>query len=255
MNLKAENTLKMGEGSMKNSVITSAVLFVLIISTSSAPVLAAVTVESFINQDVYVTINFSGIDPITYTNIKANTQFNATTIPQIIMQNLAQKNVKRVGWGYARIDYNDNESLVHVAFHLGGSDIISFTVDKATTVRTYRVLTDWRKFKVDLTEGFSVDFDQHFSTLVSQWQRTNRTDSLGVHPTYHHETQLNQNSLRASFDFVLPVTATNVQAVEDTITYNVPPYAEDVFLNSPFLVLGAVIVIIIIVVAYRKARA
>jgi len=237
-----------------NAASTSAVLALLAILAFPASVLAAVTVESTINQDIYVTIDFSGIDPITYASIRANTQrFNATTIPQIIMQNLAEKNLRRVAWGYAPIDYNDTEGSVRVAFHLGGSDIISFTVDKASMVRTYRVSTDWRKFRVNLADGFSVDFAQYFGTSVSQWQRTNRTDALGVHPAYQYES-LGQNFFKMSFHFILPTTATNVQAAEDTITYEAPAYAEDIFLNSPLLILSVVMAVSTIIVVYRKAR-
>ena len=239
---------------MKKSAVTSAVLFPLFFLIFPTLVFASATVEGTIDQDVYVTLDFSGIDSSTYANIKANIQFNVTTVPQIIMQNLAQKNLKRVGWGYARIDYNDAESSVHVAFHLGGSDIISFTVDKASLVRTYQVSTDWRNFRVELAGGFSVDFAKHFGTPVSEWQETSRTDALGVHPTYYHESS-DQDSFYAAFYFILPTTATNVQRVEDIITYEVPPYAEDVFLDSPFLILDAVMAISIIIVAYRKTKA
>jgi len=237
---------------MRKSTITIAVLLLLLLLVFPVPVLAAVDVESTINQDIYVAIDFSGINPQTYAQIRANTQFNATTIPQIITQNLAQKNLKRVTWGYARIDYNDTENSVHVAFHLGGSDVVSFTVNKTTMVRTYQVSTSWRKFRVDLAEGFSVDFAQYFSTPVSQWQKTSRTDSLGVHQTYYYERS---EPFPTSFYFILPSTAKNVQRAEDTITYEVPPAAEDVFLNSPFLILAAVMAIGIVVVAYRKTRA
>lgn len=237
---------------MKKSRLTSALLLVLVISAFSTPVLAAITVESAINQDVYVTLDFDGIDPQTYAEIEANTQFNATTIPQIITRNLAQKNLKRVWLGYARVDKNSTELSVRVAFHLGGSDIISFTVNKTSMMRAYRVSTEWRKFRVDLAEGFSLDFAQYFGTPLSQWQRTNRTDALGIHPTYYR--RYSPGFLLISFYFILPTTATNVQVAEDLITYEVPPYTEDVFLNSPFLILAVLMVISLVIVVYRKTK-
>lgn len=239
---------------MKNSATTQVVLFLLVGLVFPAPVLAAVTVENVINEDIYVTLTFNGFDPVAYGKIKANTEFNATTIPQIIVSNLAQKNLRRVAWGYTRINYDDTESSVHVAFHLGGSDIINFSVNRTTMVRTYQVSTDWRKFKVNLTDEFSVDFVQHFNVPLSQWPKTNRTDASGVHPVYYYEST-GEELFHTWFYFILPATATNVQASEDTITYEAPPYAEDLFLNSPFLILSAVLAISIITVVYRKTRA
>lgn len=246
---------KRGEKLVENSVVPYVVLFVFLISILPAPVLAAVNVDSTINEDIFVTIDFNGIDPSTYANVKANTRFNATTIPPIIIENLAQRNLRRVRWGYARIDYDDIESSVHVAFRLSGSDIVSFTVDKTTMVRTYQVSTDWRKFRVDLADGFSVDFAQYFSTPLSLWQKTNRVDALGIHHSAYHHEHLGEGFFNMSFYFILPSTATKVQASEDTITFEVPPNSEDVFLNSPLLVLGPVMAISVIVVAYRKTKA
>jgi hypothetical protein len=130
---------------------------------------------------------------------------------------------------------------------LGGSDIISFTIDRTTMGRTYQIKTDWRNFQLNLTSNFSINFTQYFAEPVGNWQKPSQTTFyIESHETGFFDT--------LSFNLTLPATAANIQAQGDTITYEVPPYFEDVFLNSPFLILAVLMVVIIVVLIYRRVR-
>jgi len=112
------------------------------------------------------------------------------------------------------------------------------------------VRTDWRRFHLNLTSDFSLNFTQLFGTPMSQWERINYTDSENrTHPAYTYNCT---NALYASSYFVLPSTATNIQIVEDTIIFEAPPAPEDAIINSPILILGALIVVNIVVIIYRR---
>jgi hypothetical protein len=117
------------------------------------------------------------------------------------------------------------------------------------------VKTDWRKFEVNLTSDFSVDFTQAFAEPVGTWQKIDYTNSAGsVHQAYFYETPETESLGKLSFKFILPSTATNVQANGDTITYDVPPSFEDIFLGSPLLILAAIIIVVVIALVYRRLK-
>jgi len=231
---------------MKKTVLTS-VFLILFLTVLIAPVHASVSVESSIEDNIYIVINFVNLDPNIYNETILNNQFNSSTIPQIITENLKRQNLARVNYDFQPNTYDNATNTVRVSFYLGGSDIISFTINRTTMKRTYQMKTDWRKFQVNLTSSFSINFTQHFAEPVEKWQNPNPT-------TYQIETHETGFFDVLSFKLTLPATATNVQAHGDTITYDVPPYFEDVFLNSPFLILAVFLVAIIAVLIYRRVR-
>jgi len=108
--------------------------------------------------------------------------------------------------------------------------------------------TDWRNFHINITDEFSLDFTEYFGKPVSQWNFENMT-----RPTYYYN-YTGSSSFDPSCYFILPAAATNVQAVEDTIIFDLPMPFEDSLLNSPFLILGALIVVIIAFSLYRKVK-
>jgi hypothetical protein len=57
-----------------------------------------------------------------------------------------------------------------------------------------------------------------------------------------------------TFDLALPSSASNVKVQGDTIFYDMPPRLEDQLLNSPFLILGAIAIVLAIALIYRKVR-
>lgn len=241
---------------MKRSTLIVS-LFTLLLAGFVVPVNASVSVEGSINDNFYVVYNLESLNSTIYDGVKTNQQFNISTIPTIIVKNLENQGYKQVKWGFGpQTDiFNDTARAIHVSFYLGGLDLISFIINRTTMRRTYQVKTDWRKFQLNLTSSFSIDFAKYFAAPVAEWQKTDYTDNRGnKHPAYYYKANETSFLDAMSFYFILPATATNTQTEADTITFEVPPYFEDVFLNSPFLILAVLIVVIIIVLIYRRVR-
>lgn len=230
---------------MKKTVLVSVFLLVLIV-VLVAPVHASVSVESTVEDNIYIVYNFENLDPTIYNETIANQQFSSSTIPQIILKNLEEQNLTNVNYGSQSITHDNATKTIRVSFYLNGSDIISFAMNRTTMRKTYQVKTEWRKFQVNLTNSFSIDFAQYFAEPVEKWQ-LNQT-------TYYYETHGTGFFDVLSFKLSLPATATNIQAQGDTITYEFPPYFEDIFLNSPFLILAVLILVIIVALIYRRVR-
>jgi len=114
--------------------------------------------------------------------------------------------------------------------------------------KVYHVRTDWRKFQVNLTSGFSLNFTEYFGEPVENWPRINYTLNAKTHPAYYY------NFTDSKCYFILPAAATNVQVVGDVITFELPLSFGDSLLNSPFLILGALLVVVIAFSLYRKVR-
>jgi len=218
------------------------ILFVALI----IPVHASVMMEATINQSIHVALNFENVSFPIYDEIKQT--FNITTIPLIIEKNLEQQGLTQVRWGYSQeICFDNSTNSIHAEFFLSGSDIITSTFNKTTMARRYQVRTEWRKFHADLAENFSINFNEYFGTQIADW------DYIDSEKAYYNEyTEL--IAFTPSCKFVLPKTAININAAGDTIFFETPPLFEDVLLNSPFLILGALITVIIIAFIYRKIR-
>jgi len=231
---------------MKKPTLTVICLTVLLF-VSVAQVHASVSVESTAGDNIHIIYNFENLDPTIYNEVIANQPFNSSTIPQIIIENLEEQNLTHVNYGSQSITHDNVTKAIRVSFHLNGSDIVSFTFNRTTMRKTYQVKTEWRKFEVNLTNSFSVDFAQYFAEPVEKWSKLNQT-------TYYIETHSAGFFDLVSFKFTLPATAINVQAEGDTITYEFPPSSEDVFLNSPFLILTVLILVIIVALIYRRVR-
>jgi len=224
-------------------VCFTGLLFVLV-----APVHASVSVESTVGDNVNIICNLVNLDPTIYNEAIANQQlFNSSSIPQIIVKNLEKQNLTNVNYRFQPNAYDNATKTITVSFYLNGSDIISFTTNRTTMRKTYQVKTQWRKFQVNLTNSFLIDFAQHFAEPVEKWQKPNQT-------TYYIETHETGFFNVLSFKLNLPATAINVQAQGDTITYEVPPHFEDLFLNSPFLILAVLVLVIIVALIYRRVR-
>lgn len=230
-------------------------LFSLLLVTLITPACASVKIQAVIDQNVHVTFDFENINSTLYNEIVQQEVFNVSTIPRTIVKNLEQRNLTDVSWGYdPELEiFNDATKSIHVDFYLSGSDIMSLTSNKTTMNRIYNVRTDWRKFHVNLTDEFLLDFTEYFDKPVDEWQRINYTLKAKTHPAYYHNFT-DSNTFDPLCYFILPATAINPHAVEDTIIFELPPSFEDSLLNSPFLILGALIVVIIIFSLYRKVR-
>jgi len=231
---------------MKKTVLILVFLIVLVV-VLVAPVHASVSVESTVGDNIHIIYNLSNLGSTIYNEARANTQFNNSIIPQIIKKNLGKQNLTQVNYSFEPNTYNNATRTIRVSFYLSGSDIISFSVNRTTMRRTYQVKTEWRKFQINLTNSFSINFTQYFAEPVEKWHHPNQT-------TYYIETYGAGFFDVLSFKLTLPATALNVQAQGDTITYEFPPYFEDIFLNSPFLILTVLIIIIIVALIYRRVR-
>ncbi|NIQ05268.1 MAG: hypothetical protein GWO20_05940 [Candidatus Korarchaeota archaeon] len=231
---------------MKKLAATQLLLILLVTLTTS--VQASVKLQATIDQNIHVILILENINSTIYNETKQT--LDITTIPKAIMKNLEQQDITRVRWGYdpeQEIVFNDTTRSIRVEFYLAGSDIINFTFNKTTMNRIYHIQTEWRKFQVNLTHNFSLDFAQYFNTPVANWTYSD------PQKYYYYETT-EPNSLDPSFKLMLPQTATNVHATGDTITFEVPPIFEDILLSSPFLILGALVIVVIFVLLYRRLR-
>jgi len=220
-------------------------LFTILSALYVLPVHGSVSVESTINESIYAVYNFQNLSSTVYDEIKNNPQFNMSTIPNTIVKNLENQGRKQVAWGFGpqtEVIFNDAARTIQVSFFLWGSDIIDSGVNQTAMKRTCQVKTNWRKFQFSLTSSFSLNFTQILAKPVAEWQKTNEH-------TFLYESQ------DISFKFILPQTATQVQAQEDIITFEAGSLSFwDIFLNSPFPILAALTIVVIITLIYRKVR-
>lgn len=204
--------------------------------------------KATVDDNLFITYDFENVNSTLYSQIKANTQFDISTIPETIKQNMEQKDQVLVNWwpGPQTNMYDDANNAIHISFFLGGSDIISFKVNGTTMKRTYQVNTEWRKTQISLTNDFTMNFTQYLEKQVADWQRPNAT-------SFNYENK-ETGTLDVTFSLTLPTSASDVQVQGDTIYYNMPPRIEDQLLNSPFMILGAIAVTLAIALIYRKSR-
>jgi len=224
-------------------------LFLLLVVVLVTHVHASVTTQAMINQDIQVLFDFRNISPDIYGNIT----ITETTIPETIKNNLMQRGLTHVDYRYAPLVFNSTENSLHVAFILFGSDILNVTVNTKAMTKAYRVRTDWRKFQVNLTNGFSLNFTEYFGEPVERWQKINYTLNAKTHPAYYYNFT-DSNTIDPACYLILPAAATNVKVTGDNLNFELPLSFGDSLLNSPFLILGALIVVNIVFFLYRRVK-
>lgn len=208
------------------------------------PVRAEVSVTVRVDNNLSVIYEFRNLDQSVYDDAKA--RFAADTIPKIIVANMANEN-RTVEYGVTDATYFDDATrTIRNSFTLSGSGIISSSLNKTDLKQVYEVRTDWRRFKVDLTGSFSYDFNNYAATPVAEWQKPNAT-------TFYLENRAT-GTLDLQFYIVLPASASEVHAVSDTISYEMPGSSVDQFLYSPFPILIGLAVVLVIVLLYRRLR-
>jgi len=227
--------------------------FFLLVVTLITSVHASITVQAQIDQDIHVAFDLENINSTIYWMIKNENLITESTIPNIIQENLEQQNLNNVDFFTQPIVFSDPSSSIHIAFSLTGSDILNFTVDTKSMTKTCHVRTDWRKFEVNLTNDFSLNFTEYFGRPVENWQRINYTLDAKTHPAFYHDVA-DLETFDPKFYFLLPVAATNVEAIEDIIVFKLSLPLGDSLLNSPFLILGALTVANIALFLYRRIR-
>lgn len=228
---------------MKKQLVTT--LFVVLVAWILMPVSAETRVDIKVDDSLFVTFEFRNLNQTVYD--QAQTQFGADKIPEIIVGGFEKRN-QSVRWGPSPIplDFEGANRTIRNSFFLGGSSVVSFSFSKTEPKRMYEVRTDWRKFKVNLTDSFSVDFAQYTAKPVAEWEKGDAT-------TFYLENR--ETSGQEFFLYlVLPASASSVRAVGDTVFFDTPLHLEDQLLYSPFPILGALAVALVIILLYRKVR-
>jgi len=236
---------------MKRIVLAS--LFCLLLVTSIAPVYASVTIEALIDDTFHVSFNFDfGNNSTLYDQIVAQQVFSISSIPSTIERNLEKQNLTKVSLTQipANSFFNDDEKSIHIAFYLGGEHILSYTVDRTALTRTYNAKTNWIKFNINLTNTLALNFTKYFTN----WQRVSYTISGNVHTAFFYNSTAGTAPFNVNCYFILPLAAKNIKAVGDTLTFEMPLLIEDRLIDSPILILGAIIIANIIAIIYRKVR-
>jgi len=238
---------------MRKIVLASLLCFLFV--ASIAPAYASVTFKTIINDSFYVSFDFININSTLYYGIRAQGIFNSTSIPQAIVRNLEKQNLMKVSYQLISTDpFNATEKSIHVEFSLGGEDILSYTVDRATLVKTYNAKTNWIRFDIKLSDTFTLNFSTYFATSVSNWQRINYTINGDIHSAFYYNSTIGTAPFNVLCYFILPTKAMNIKAIVDTLIFEMPPLLEDRLIDSPILILGAIIVANIVVIIYRKIR-
>lgn len=234
----------------------AAMLFIGIFLLSTiASVHAIVSIESTIEENIYVVCSIANLDQAIYDAAKTNQIFNGSAIVQIIVENLRTQGRTNVMHGFQLNTYDDANRAIQASFFLGGTDITTSTINRTSLKRNFQAETDWRKFQSNLTSSMSIDFATYFAESVEKWQRIDFTDSTGsVHPSFYYETGEIEQLGKMSFRFILPSAATDVQVKGDTITYDVSLGFENVLIGSPFLILAIIMVVVLIALVYRRLR-
>ncbi|MEA2089893.1 MAG: hypothetical protein U9O89_03935 [Thermoproteota archaeon] len=215
------------------------IFLIFCIKPAYAPIVVSVQAE--VNEKVHVVFQLVNITD--YQLIKNQSLITDSTIPEAIIN----QTQLCINYSVSDLSFNDSTCSINVVFDLYGLDVLNSTLNMNTMTKICSLRTDWRKFHLNLTDGFPYNFTKYFGTPIAQWQ--NRTDDEGRRCfVYSHDN--------LSFLFKLPTSAKNVHVAEDneTIVFEVSLSKGDNLLNSPFLVLIAVVVANIVAFIYRKTK-
>jgi hypothetical protein len=209
------------------------------------------SIEASINRDFSVVFEFA-VDQAIYADLNADPKLiNETTVPKAIETDFANKghtSLTAIQFSVATIDFNDATHVIRSTFHLSGQDIINSTIDRAAGIETFKMSTEWRKFHLNVTNGFSFNFEQSLAASLTTW--TNSTvDGITTFG-------FSNSTANLSCAFKLPSYASNVFAVGESIIFDAPyePPWEDRLINSPVLILIGLAIVGAIIFAYRKIR-
>ena len=211
-----------------------------------------VSIEANISQDFSVVFQFTIGNETIYTNLKTNTNLiNETTVPETIRTSFLSKGnlaPNALEYSNATIDFNDTALSIRSAFDLSGQGIISSTIGRTTSIETFTANTEWRKFYLNITNNFSINFTQDLAAPLTTW--TNSTVN-GI-PSF----SFSNSTAGVSCTFDLPSSATSVTTIGETISFNVPyqtPWV-DKLIDSPILILIALAIAGVVIYVYRKTR-
>ncbi len=227
-------------------------LVLILILTLVTPVYASVELRATVDQNINVVLDIRNINSTVYERIKDENLLNETKIPGIITRNLEKQGLENVYFGLPSepLGFNHAEKSITARFYLSGSDILNSTFSEETMKRRFHVRTDWRKFELNLTSDFSLDFTEYFGKPLSDWNFSSE-----IYPTYYYESGETVPFNPLCY-FILPREATEVHIADDmeTIVFELPPALGESLLNSPFLILGTIVIAIIVSSFYRSVR-
>lgn len=210
-----------------------------------------VSIEANVGRDFGIVFEFA-VSNETYTNVKTNPKLmNASTVPETIWSNFVssrQLALDALGYSDNTIDFNDAAHSIRSSFHLSGRAIINSTVNRVAGIETFRMSTEWRKFNLNIANGFSYDFAQSLAAPLTDW--TNTTANGITSYSYSNIT------VGVSCSFKLPSYASNILVSAENLFFDAPyePPLEDKLINSPVLILIGLAVVGVIVFVYRKIR-
>lgn len=233
--------------------LTATSLLLALLVSLVTPAYASVSIQATIDQNIHVVFDFQNINSTIYNEAIQQQLFNASTIPRAIKENLEQRDLKNAECIYDPTQeiFDDSTRSIRVEFLLVGSDIIRVTISKTIMNKIYNVRTDWRKFHVNLTDNYALDFDEYFGKPIAEWEFENKTTPARYY--YNHTSSIEFDPICY---FILPSRADNPHIAEDmdTIVFELPLSIGESLLNSPFLILVALIIVNVVAVLYRKIR-
>jgi len=231
-------------------------LLICILSTlliaGGVPTYASITVTAVLGERILVVFDFENINSTVWDKIER--YIDDITFHTNIRNKLSEWNVT---YSDPRLELNSSARSMRASFSLSGLDIVSVTYNKTTAGKIYEVKTDWRKFYTDFKDGQGVpflvlDFAKYFAEPVSNWKRDENYTLNGRKHLAFYYNYAGPSSFDPSCYFILPEGATNVKVADDTITFELPPTLEDALINSPFPILGAIIVTVVMASIYRR---
>jgi hypothetical protein len=227
---------------MKKAVATMLAAYFLIFLMVD-PVYADIHVQVSISNEGRINLSFeiTNIDSAVYDQISNKKKFNESTIIRAINASTGTFIENYL----AEIDF-DNETNSIKADYSFFNYIVEKEIDKDKNVRVFKIETRWRRFKLDFAENFSINFAELFSLRVPEWNRTengylyNSTSNFG----------------RTIFEIVGPQSTVDfyVDVDEETVIFETAVSEWDLFINSPYIILLIVVVVVFAAFTYRKLR-
>jgi len=233
--------------------LTATTLLLVLLVALITPSCASVSIQATIDQNIHVIFNFQNIDSTIYNETIRQDSFGVSTIPQAIEESLEERDLRNAECIYDPTQEisDDSTRSIRVELLLIGSDIIYVTINKTTMNKIYNVRTDWRKFHVNLTDNYVLDFSEYFGKPMTEWEFENKTT-----PARYYCNDTSSIEFDPICYFTLPSRAINPHIAEDmdTIVFELPLPLGESLLNSPFLILVALIIVNAVAVLYRKIR-
>ncbi|UCE29641.1 MAG: hypothetical protein JSV85_02680 [Candidatus Bathyarchaeota archaeon] len=228
-------------------------LLLVLLASLVTPVYAAVIIRATIGQNIHIVLSLENLNSSIYNEIVQQHLFNVSTIPQAILQNLEQRGLEDAECVYdpSQNIFNNSAKSIHVELLLIGQDVVHITINKTTMNKIYNVRTNWRKFQVNLTDSYSLDFNDYFGSPLVEWKLEDKTM-----PIHYYYSFTSSNEFDPACYFILPSTAINPQVAEDgdTLLFELPLSVGESMLSSPLLILVALIIVNLVAIFYRRVR-